>query len=197
MRRQWPVLALMLVAAACGDASSGPQEPPPPGLEAAAEVPLVEVSPDPNTESFEWISAYQVGDLPKVNVGRPTDEFFADARRESTDVVDDWLCLGDGGGVGCGPEDPHRPAVSGLTFGGPDVRAWAWSFVPEEAVAVRLTDQDGTVGWQRPARRVVVFPYSIDDDSDLSCPCRLDAIDSNGEVVASVDLEQLTYIDRS
>ncbi|MGA7273040.1 MAG: hypothetical protein WB239_18370, partial [Acidimicrobiia bacterium] len=67
---------------------------------------------------------------------------------------------------------------------------------PEEAVAVRLTDQDGTVGWQRPAGRVVVFPYSIDDDSAGGCPCRLDAVDSNGEVVASVDLEQMRYIDR-
>lgn len=196
MRRRWSLLIAVLVAVACGGGSPGSQEPPAPGLEAATEIPLVEVSPDPNTESFEWASAYQAGDLPKLNVGRPSEKFFADAHRESADV-DNWLCLGDGGSGGCSPADPGRPAVTGLTFGGPDVRAWAWSFVPDEAVAVRFTDQDGTVGWQRPAGRVVVFPDTIEDGPAGGCRCRLDAIDSNGEVIASVDLEQMAYVGSS
>lgn len=92
MRWQCPVLILVLVVVACGG-SSAPGEPPAPGLEAASEVPLVEVAPDPDAASFEWTSAYQVGDLPKVNVGRPGPEFFADAHRESADV-EGWRCIG-------------------------------------------------------------------------------------------------------
>lgn len=98
------------------------------------------------------------------------------------------------GSGGCNPEDAQQPAVSGLTFGGPAVQAWAWPFVPQEAVAVRFTDQEGRTSWQRPIERVVVFPDPTNRDSGGECRCRLDAIDSNGEVIASVDLHEMAYL---
>lgn len=89
----------------------------------------------------------------------------------------------------------RHPPSPGLTFGGPDVRAFAWAFVPEQAAAVQFTDRNGQTVWQRPANRLVVFPDTIDNNADGVCPCRFDAIDSEGSVIASVDLQTASYID--
>lgn len=83
--------------------------------------------------------------------------------------------------------------ISGLTFGGPDVRAWSWQFVPDDADAIRFTDQDGRTSWQRPQERLVIFPDTVADDPDGDCACRLDAIDIDGAVIVSVDVKSSSY----
>jgi hypothetical protein len=40
----------------------------------------------------------------------------------------------------------------------------------------------------------VIFPDTVDDDPYGVCPCRFDAIDADGVVIASVDLQTGTYI---
>ena len=57
---------------------------------------------------------------------------------------------------------------------------------------VRLTDQAGRVLWQRSTAGPVLFP-SAAGDAVGNCACRLDAIDSAGGVVASVDLQTWEY----
>ncbi|GEM_PF-2331931 len=165
-----------------------------PGLSEADELPLIETEPDPSDDSFVWSHAYKVGDLPPVNIGQPTPEFMADAHREADEAAD-LVCLGGGGSVGCGDLNSSRPEIMGLTYGGPDVLAWAWIGVPDQAVAVRYADLNVTVPWQRPADRLVVFPNTIDDDLDEDCPCRFDAIDADGAVIISVDIQTGLYID--
>ena len=159
------------------------------------EVPLVEVGPDPDSDSFLWNHAYQVGDLPTVNVGHPTPEFLEAAHRVDEDP-EDLLCLGDAGGSGgCEVEDATNPSISGIGFGGPDIRAWSWSFVPDDVAAVRFTDQNGQILWQRPLDRLVIFPDTPDDNPDGRCSCRLDAINADGAVVVSVDIATGSYLD--
>jgi hypothetical protein len=41
----------------------------------------------------------------------------------------------------------------------------------------------------------VIFQDTITGDPDADCPCRFDAIDADGVIVASVDLQTGTYID--
>jgi len=153
----------------------------------------VEIEPAVGDESFVWTHAYEVEGAPPVNVGHPTAEFLEDAAR----IPDDpnlYLCFGDERGVSgaCEVEDPDRPAIVGLTFGTPDVHAWTWAFVPEEAAAVQFTDQDGRTTWQRPRDRVVVFPDTVEADPDGDCACQLDAMTADGAVVDTVDLETLS-----
>jgi hypothetical protein len=47
----------------------------------------------------------------------------------------------------------------------------------------------------RAADRLVIFPDTVDDDPDGVCRCRFDAIDADGGVIASVDLQTGTYSD--
>ena len=189
---------LALVAAGCGGdlADDRDSDGAIPGLAEANEVPLVRTEPDPGDAAFIWSHTYVVGDLPPVNVGQPTPEFMADANREA-DEADELVCIGGGGGAGCGALDSPEPEIMGLTNGGPDVLAWAWIGVPNQAVAVQFIDQDGTATWQRNVDRpvrLVIFPDTIVDDPDGDCPCRFDAIDSDGVVIASVDLQTGTYV---
>ncbi|HSO49435.1 MAG TPA: hypothetical protein VLS86_02720 [Acidimicrobiia bacterium] len=169
-----------------------------PGLAAADEVPLVATEPDPSTDSFTWSDAYVVEDLPKINVGQPTAEFMEDAARDP-DEASQLVCMGDASGSDfCGVIASTEPDIAGVTFGERDVRAWSWNNVPEEAAAVQFRDQDGTQTWQRPADslvRFVMFPDTIPDDPDGLCPCRFDAIDSDGEVITSVDIRTGEYVD--
>lgn len=186
--RRWaawlPVAGLVL--AGCGGADTAVV----PGLDPADEIALVEVDPEPADESFDWTMGLQVGDLPAVSVGHPTEVFMADAHREDGDP-EDLICVGSSGSIGCAPDDTAAPALHGITFGGPDVEAWAWSFVPADATVVRFTDQDGATSWQRPVDGTVVFP----DTSSGNCECRLDALDEAGEVVASVDVATSSFVD--
>jgi hypothetical protein len=191
---------LALLVAGCGDdqADGDESEVAIPGLAAADEVPLVQTEPDPSTDSFTWSDAYVVEDLPKLNVGQPTAEFMEDAARDP-DEASLLVCMGDASGsAGCGELASTEPDIGGVNFGGPDTRAWSWNKVPEEAAAVQFTDQDGTQTWQRPADslvRFVMLPDTIPDDQGGLCPCRFDAIDSDGDVIASVDIRTGEYID--
>lgn len=114
------------------------------------------MEPEPGDGSFEWTRGLQVGDLPTVNVGNPTEDFLADAHREDA-VPGDVVFLGSSGSVGCGQDDLDRASIAGLTFGGPDVAAWSWTFSPEDAAAVRFVDHDGRRSWQRPVDGIVIF----------------------------------------
>ncbi|MGH8949633.1 MAG: hypothetical protein ACRDXF_12295 [Acidimicrobiia bacterium] len=183
------VVVLLLVACAGSSASEIP------GLGPAEEVELVEVEPAPSDDVYVWTHAVQVEDLPPVNVGRPTARFLEDAARVGDDP-EDYLCFGDASGSGgCSVEDPGVPSISGMTFGGPEVRAWAWDFVPDDAVAVRFIDQDGETFWQRPVEGTVIFPDTVESGVDGDCDCRLDAIAEDGEVIISVDVDASIYID--
>ncbi len=183
-------LILALAAQACGDALSEI-----PGLDPSDEIPIIEVDPDPDNDSFDWSTAYQVDDLPKLNVGRPTAQFLEDAARVDDDP-EDYLCMGDASGSsGCSVEDPATPAISGIGFGGSDVLAWSWNFVPENTAADTFVDQNGDAVWQRPNDRTVIFPNPDPEGSSQSCACRLDAIDAGGEVIASVDLRSGSYLE--
>jgi len=118
----------------------------------------------------------------------------ADAARDP-DGADEMVCLGSNVSAACGELDSPGPEVMGLTYGGADIRAWAWIDVPDEAVAVRFTDQNGIATWQRAANRLVIFPDTIDDDPNGECPsCRFEAIDGDGAVIATVDIETGTRI---
>jgi hypothetical protein len=185
---------LVLLVAGCGDEP----EVAIPGLAAADEVAVVEVDPDPSDASCIFSHAYVFGDLPKINVGQPSPDLMEDAHRDPEEASR-LVCFGNGSGSGGGSEiDSPEPQISGVPFGGPDIGAWSWDNVPEEAAAVQFTDQDGTQTWQRPADslvRFVMFPDTIPDDPDGLCPCRFDAIDSDGDVIASVDLRTGEYLD--
>lgn len=186
-------LSAMLLSAC---ASGGPSEESAadiPGLDPAEEIELVEIEPTPSDDSFIWLRAYEVEGLPPVNVGHVTPEFLEDAHRQGDDP-EAYQCLGDGSGSsGCEVEDDERPAISGLTFGGPDTRAWSWQFVPDDAVAIRFIDQDGRTSWQRPLDRLVIFPDTVADDPDGDCACQLDAIDSDGAIIVSVDVRSSSH----
>jgi hypothetical protein len=173
-------------------ACSGASAPEIPGLDPNDEVELVAVDPDPSDESFDWTHAYQVADLPVVNFGHPTAQFLEDAARVDDDP-EDYLC---NSGGGCDIEDPEVPSIGGLNFGGPDVMAWSWVFLPADAVAVRFIDQDGQTTWQRPLDRIVIFPDTVEGGvDDVVCACQLDAIDSEGAVIVSVSVETGSYIE--
>ena len=188
--------ALALLVGGCGGDSES--EVAIPGFAAEDEVLLVQTDPDPSTDSFTWSDAYVVEDLPKTNVGQPNAEFMEDAARDP-DEASQLVCMGDASGSGgCGVIGDPEPDTGGVTFGGPDTRAWAWYNVPEEVAAVQFTDQDGVGTWQRPAdslARFVMFPDTVSDRPDDICLCRFDAVDSEGVVIASVDLRTGTYID--
>lgn len=172
-----------MVAVGCGADDTGPV----PGLAEADEVPLVDTTADPNP-AFVWSGAYKAGDLPPLEVGRPSAQFMEDAHRDPAEA-DELVCFGASGGYGCEPALDARdgqPLVSGANFGGPNVLAWVWLDVPEETAAVQLTDQSGATVWQRPIDRVVILPANVAPDGE--CACRLDALDRDGETIASVDL---------
>ncbi len=191
IRRQAIVGLILLSMVACTETSA----PDIPGLDPSEEVELIEVEPGPSDDSFVWSHALQVEDLPPVNVGHPTAEFLEDAARVGAEP-EEHLCLGDASGAGVLPvEDPEDPSITGLTFGGPDVMAWSWGFVPDDAVAVRFIDHDEETSWQRPIERTVIFPDTVESDMDGRCPCRLDAIAEDGEVIISVDVDSSSYID--
>ena len=192
MLRRRPFLLLVLVSLVACTGSSAPEIP---GLDPNDEVELVEVDPDPSNDSYVWSHALQVEGLPQVNVGQPTAEFLEDAARVGDDP-EDYLCFGDASGSGgCSVEDPEHPSISGLTFGGPDVLAWSWDFVPDDSVAVRFFDQDGEATWQRPLQGTVIFPDTVENDPEAICACRFDAIGEDGGVIISVDLNSLSYVD--
>ena len=184
-----------LVLSACGDGETvGSTVVDIPGLDPDAEIEIVEVEPDPSNESYVWTHAVHVDGLPPMNVGHPTSDFLEDAHRVGDDP-DNYLCTAIGGSGGCEVEDPNRPSIAGLTGGDPDIVAWQWYFVPDDATAVTFTDQDGRTTWQRPLERMVIFPDTVEDDPDGDCPCRLDAVDRDGAVIASVDNRSGSYID--
>ena len=164
-----------------------------PGLAEADEQPLIEFQPAPSDDSYVWSHAYQVGQLPPIDVGQPTPGTMAAGARDP-ESADGFVCLGSDGSVGCGVLDGPGPEVMGLTLGGADVEAWAWIGVPDEAAAVRFTDQNETATWQRVIDRLVIFPDTIAFDPDGHCPCRFDAIAADGVVIATVDIETGTYI---
>jgi hypothetical protein len=190
------MLACFVALAACGGANGDSLDSvdPIPGLAEADEVPLIETEPDSGDDSFNWTHAYTVGDLPPINVGQPTADFMADAQRDPEEA-ENLICTGVGGSGGCTERSSSDPDVGGLNYGGPDVLAWSWMGVPDEAAAVQFTDQNGTATWQRPIDRLVIFPDTMIGDTDADCPCRFDAVDANGVIVASVDLQTGTYID--
>jgi hypothetical protein len=166
----------------------------PGGLGPNEEVTLVEVEPAPSDDLYVWTHGVRVEGLPQLNFGHPTARFLEDAARDGEDP-EDYLCFGDASGSGgCSIEDPEDPSITGLTFGGADVLAWSWDFVPDGAVAVRFIDQDGVTSWQRPLDGTVILPDTM-DDPDADCLCRLDAIGDDGEVIISVDVESSSYID--
>ena len=181
-----------LVASTCSDRGAAI-----PGLDPNDEVELVEIEPAPGDESYVWAHAYELEGAPPVNVGHPTAEFLeAGARVEDDPSL--YLCFGDERGVAgvCEVEDPDRPAIVGLTFGTSDVHAWTWAFVPEEVAAVQFTDQEGRTTWQRPRDRVVIFPDTVEADSDGDCACQLDAMTADGAVIDSFDLETSSSLGR-
>jgi hypothetical protein len=191
MTRSIVVLAVVLapLAIACAE-----EQLDVPGLDPADEIELIEVEPDPSSDSYIWTTAYQVEELPKLNVGHPTAEFLEDAARVDEDP-EMYICVGDASGSGgCSVEDPATPSLSGITFGGPDVLAWSWDFVPEDTVAVRFIDQDGAVSWQRPLDRTVIFPNTVPADPEATCACHFEALDADGGVVAAVDLATSSYV---
>jgi hypothetical protein len=188
-------LLTALVLSACGNGDTvGSTVVDVPGLDPDAEIEIVEVEPAPSDESYAWTHAVQVEGLPPVNVGHPTSEFLDDAHRVGDDP-EDYLCTAIDGSGGCSVEDPDKPSVAGLTAGGPDVVAWEWSFVPDDAAAVTFTDRDGRTTWQRPLERMVIFPDADEDDPDGMCRCRFDAVDRDGEMIVSIDAESGSYID--
>jgi hypothetical protein len=185
------VLGALLLSACGGD----PDEASAvgiPGLDPKEEIELVEVEPAASDDSYIWLRAFEVEGLAPVNVGHVTPEFLEAAHRLDDDP-EAYQCLGDSGSGGCEVENGERPALGGLTFGGPDTKAWTWQFVPDDAVAIRFTDQDGRTSWQRPQDRLVIFPDTVADDLDGDCACRLDAIDIEGAVIASVDFVTSSY----
>lgn len=181
--------AAALLVSACG--GSAPESIP--GLDAADELALIEASSDAPDDYFAWTHGLEVGDLPLVNVGHPTEAFLADAHRMNTDPTT-LLCLGSRSSSGCVIDD-DRPAIQGLNFGQPDAGAWEWAFVPATTAAVRFTDRDGGTVWQRPIERLVIFP-DTDGTSGQSCDCQTDAVDAAGTVIASVDVDAGIYVDR-
>ena len=184
-------LALVVVQLVACTSSSASEIP---GLDPDEELRVVEVEPAPSDDFYVWTHGVQVEDLPQLNVGHPTAQFLEDAARVGEDP-EDYLCFGDASGSGsCSIEDPDHPSITGLTFGGPDVIAWSWDFIPDDAVAVRFIDQDGVTSWQRPFEGTVIFPDTV-EDPDGRCPCRLDAIGEDGEVLVSVDLKSFSYVD--
>ena len=187
------VLAASLLSACVDGRTSEAPAVDIPGLDPNEEIELVEVEPAPSNDSFIWLRAYEVAGLPASNVGHPTPQFLEDAHRQDADP-EAHQCLGDASGsAGCEVEDDERPAIGGVTFGGPEVRAWSWQFVPDNAVAIRFIDQDGRTSWQRPQDRLVIFPDTVADDPNDDCTCRLDAIDIDGGVIVSVDVRALSY----
>jgi hypothetical protein len=175
-------------------ACTGSSTPEIPGLNPNDEVELVEVEPAPSDDFYVWSHAVRVGHLPQLNVGHPTVRFLEDAARVG-EGPEDYLCFGDASGAGgCSIEDPETPSITGLTLGGPDVMAWSWDFVPDDAIAVRFIDQDGGTSWQRPLEGMVIFPDTV-EDLDGHCSCRLDAIGGDGGVIISVDVDSSSNID--
>lgn len=183
--------SLVVLATACSGTAG--EEPAIPGLDPGDELPLVESEPSPGNDGLVWVRSYEVGDLPQVDVGHASAQLLEDAHREDGDP-EDFFCHGSGGSVGCDVEDPEHPAVTGLTFGSPEVEAWSWAFVPVGTAAVRFTDEGGRVTWQRPRDRLVIFPGDP-GDADGVCACRFDALDEEGAVIASVDLSTSSYIE--
>ena len=191
MKRRQAIVGFVSLSMTACNATSTPEIP---GLDPNDEVELVELEPAPSDDSYVWTHAVQVEDLPVVNVGHPTAQFLEDAARVGAEP-EDYVCIGDAsGGGGCSVEDPESPSIGGIGFGGPDVMAWSWDFVPEDAAAVRFIDQNGQTSWQRPVERTVIFPDTV-EDTEGNCSCRLDAIGEDGEVIISVDVESLSYID--
>lgn len=195
MYQQWPCgrrwfgrlflgLSLGMVTVGCGADDTSPV----PGLAETGEVPLVETTADPNP-GFVWSGAYKAGDLPPLKVGRPSAQSMEDAHRDPAEA-DGLVCFGAGGGYGCelalDARKTGQPLVSGANFGGPNVLAWVWLDVPEDTAAVRLIDRSGASVWQRPIDGVVILPATFGSDGE--CACRLDALDRDGETIASVDL---------
>ena len=41
----------------------------------------------------------------------------------------------------------------------------------------------------------MIFPDTVESDMDGRCPCRLDAIAEDGDVIISVDVDSSSYID--
>jgi hypothetical protein len=188
MSHRQAILALVALQLMACTGSSAPEIP---DLDPNEEIELVEVEPDPGDESFDWSYALQVEGLPAVNFGHPTAQFLQDAARVDDDP-DDYLC---NSGGGCDIEDPEQPSIAGLNFGGPDVLAWSWVFLPDDAVAVRFTDPDGRTTWQRPLDRIVIFPDTFEGGvNDVVCACQLDAIDAEGDVILSVSIETGSYV---
>jgi hypothetical protein len=61
---------------------------------------------------------------------------------------------------------------------------------------LRFIDQDGRTPWQRPFDRIVIFPDTVEGGiDDVDCACQLDAIGEDGEVILSVDVDSLSYVD--
>jgi hypothetical protein len=183
------VLGVLLSACAGGDPGEASAVDIP-GLDPEEEIELVEIEAAASDDSYIWLRAFEVEGLAPVNVGHVTPEFLEAAHRLDDDP-EAYQCLGNSGSGSCEVEDDERPALGGLTFGGPDTKAWTWQFVPDDAVAIRFTDQDGRTSWQRPQDRLVIFPVA--DNLDADCACRLDAIDIDGAVIASVDIVTSSY----
>ena len=59
-----------------------------------------------------------------------------------------------------GPNSWGSPTVA------PTFSHGAWVGVPDQAVAVQFTDQDGTATWERAADRLVIFPDTVGDDPE-------------------------------
>jgi len=193
MIRRQAIVGLAALSMVSCNAASAPEIP---GLDPNDEVELVEVDPAPSDDLYVWTHAVQVGDLPVMNVGHPTAQFLEDAARVEEDS-EDYVCIGDASeSVGCSVEDPEAPSISGMTFGGPDVMAWSWVFLPVDAVAVSFIDQEDRTTWQRPFDRIVIFPDPVEGGSDdVVCACQLDAMSEDGELIISVDVDSVSYID--
>lgn len=185
-RRISLAVLVCLILAACSGGEPADAAPHIPGLAPGDEVELVEAEPENDSRDLTWTTGLQVEGLPVLSIGLPTEQFLEDAARAG-EVPEDYFCQGGNGGYGC--DEAGVSTVTGHTFGGPDVLAWTWTFVPEDTAAVRFTDQKRNTFWQRPVHGMVVFPdtnveNALDDAVGPECFCTFEALDVDGEVIA-------------
>jgi hypothetical protein len=157
-------------------------------------IPIAQVPPPPDGEHVIFERGYDVEGLDVLGLGRVNPAAFDEDPEMFPAYMRDSTCVGSSWSFGCGEHGGGRPHVTGITQGGADILAWAWSDVPTGAAVVVFTDHDGSRRWQPAREGVVYFPDTL-DDPDGYCECTLEAFDAAGRSLATVNLVNNSYIE--